>query len=254
MNVSQHNEDPWCRYLPLLHRILAKSAAANEFPRVSGDLSLNDACPVWETLHYLLRFLLGWEDTGAGLAVWYATGKPIDDSPLLQIVSELWDRNRQLDFYAAWAWVYGPQGHARDPLYHNVDWWKEFKRRSRPSGSDPFHGGSNPLHLGHSEWFGNDQPETDRAQLHFDTFARRAVLIVNQFGSWRRDLRMAEQRLPPVGERSWQVEVFDRQVGFLGLFRLSRVTGRWFQGKHRVHMLGRLVTATIGDTDQTALS
>lgn len=242
MNVAQGIKDPWCRHLPLLHRILAKSAEADAFPYVSDNLSLNDACPIWETLHYLLRFLLGWDDPGAGLAWWYSHGKPVDGSPLLQAVSELWDRDRQLDFYAAWAWIHGPHDHARDPLYHDVDWWKELERRSRQSGSDPFHGGSNPLHLGHSDGFGNDQPETDRAQLHFDTLTRRAVLIVNHFGSWRRDLRQAEQRLPLVGERSWQVEVFDRQVGYLGLFRLSRATGRWFQGKHSVHVRGHHVS------------
>ena len=64
------------------------------------------------------------------------------------------------------------------------------------------------------------------------------MLIVNHLGSWRRDLRRSEQRLPAVGERSWHVEVFDRQTGYLGLFRRSRETGRWFQGKHSIHIRG----------------
>ena len=103
--------------------------------------------------------------------------------------------------------------------------------------------GSNPLHLGHSDCFGFDEVEPDRARLHFDVSARRAVLIVNHLGSWREDLRRAEKRLPATGERSWHVEVFDRQTGYLGLFRRSRETGQWFQGKHSVHVRGNRQTA-----------
>lgn len=64
-------------------------------------------------------------------------------------------------------------------------------------------------------------------------------MIVNHLGSWRRDLLGLEKHLPAIGERSWHVEVFDRQTGYLGLFRRSRETGRWFQGKHSVHVQGK---------------
>jgi hypothetical protein len=67
---------------------------------------------------------------------------------------------------------------------------------------------------------------------------RRAVLVVSSFPSWRRELGEFGAGLPDLGERSWRVEVFDRKVGFLGLLRKSRVSGLWFQGKHRVHAAG----------------
>ena len=56
--------------------------------------------------------------------------------------------------------------------------------------------------------------------------------------SWRDALESFGSTLPPDSQRYWHVDVFDRWVGHLGLFRRSRVTGRWFQGKHSVHMRG----------------
>lgn len=35
------------------------------------------------------------------------------------------------------------------------------------------------------------------------------------------------------------VDVFDKRVGWLGTYRQSRVTGRWFAGTHSLHMVGQ---------------
>ena len=246
-------EDTWCRYLPLLHRLLADPLSDEPFPRVAESLPLEDACAVWETLHYLIRVLLGWNDPGLGLSWWYAHGKPVEDSPLLAAVVRWWGGENLLDFYAAWAWNESlarfrqGEGVRSDALpagwYADARWWEAFRRRPRPAGSDPYHGGSNPLHLGHSDCFGWEEVEPNRAQLHFDVLTRRAVLIADHLGSWRGDLRWSQKRLPAIGERSWQVEVFDRQTGYLGLFRRSRETGRWFQGKHSIHIRGNCLSA-----------
>ena len=77
--------------------------------------------------------------------------------------------------------------------------------------------------------------------LHFDKESHRAVLLVNHIGAWRDALVQAEARLPKISDRSWYVDVVDvvdRQFGLLGTFRKSRVTGRWFLGKHKIHMQG----------------
>jgi hypothetical protein len=227
---------------------MADPMSADGFPRVSDAHSLEEGCAIWETLHYALQSLLGWNDPGAGLAWWYAHGKPTADCTLLQIVSTLWDREHQLDYYTAWAWSYdinhcnpddiSSTEFAKKSRYHDQEWWADLKRRGLPRWVNPFYGGGNPLHLGHSNGFGYDVPPQDHAKLHVDASSRRAVLIVNHLGAWRRDLDQAGQRLPPIGERSWHVEVFDRQTGYLGLFRRSRETGCWFQGKHSLHMKG----------------
>ncbi len=246
MSEPYQIDDPWCRHLPLLHRIVAGDARPEEFPRVSDSLELEEACAIWESLHYLLRYLLSWDDVSAGLAWWYAAGQPVADSPLLETVLQLWDREQQLDYYAAWAWTQGvprseqPSNLARDSAYHDLAWWEAFMRRPKPAGYNPYYGGGNTLHLGHSDWLGENEPASDPAELHFDESSRRAVLVVSSFGNWRRELSQSgNQLLPLAGDRSWHVELFDRQSGCLGLFRRSRETSRWFQGKHSIHIQGR---------------
>ncbi|WP_153559237.1 hypothetical protein [Roseimaritima sediminicola] len=240
--------DGWCRRIPLLHQILAGSRSPKDFPDPTRALDLHDSCAVWEPLHYLLRSLLGWSNPAQGLAWWYQNGKPITDSRLLELVTRLWGCDDAVDFYAAWAWSSSepatgkPQAGATFP---DGSWWTQFRQRPRPSWPDPYHGGNNPLHLGPSdaEPFGGIEDEPDRKHawhLFHDEPTRRAVLIVDHIGIWRDALNRADARLPDVGNHSWYVEVFDRQYGRLGTFRKSRVTGRWFQGKHRIHMAGNI--------------
>lgn len=233
----------------MLHRALTDTQWIHSVPYASGVASLEEACASWETLHYLLKALLGWESTGHGLAWWYEAGKPEDD-PCLKLVRNYWDDHYQLDYYAAWAWRDGAQPFdldtmttgeiARTSPYPHEDWWRDFKRRGQALRHDPFYGGSNPLHLGHSDDFGMEHVRQDDPQpiLHANSKDRRAVLIVSSLGHWRRNLINMGGQLPKLQEHSWHVEVFDRQIGYLGLFRQSRVTGKWFMGKHSVHMVG----------------
>lgn len=241
--------DPWCKDIPNLHRALADPALEELLPYVSEQLELADACSSWETLHYLLTVLLGWESVGHGLAWWYKAEKPNDD-PALKLAWHYWDAHYQLDYYAAWAWRNGVQPFdlevmttgqiARTSLYPDENWWRDFKRRGQTLRHDPFYGGSNPLHLGHSDEFGMAYVGDDDPQpiLHSNPKDRRAVLIVSSINHWRRNLINMGGQLPKLGGHSWHVEVFDRQVGYLGLFRQSRVTGKWFMGKHSVHVQG----------------
>ncbi len=239
MNQPSCLDDPWCRYIPQLHRLLADPSTIDQFPSVTREMSLDEACAVWETLHYLLKGLLGWDDPGAGLVHWYAAGQPVDDSPLLALASRIWGRGGLIDDYAAWTWT----GERAVRLAPHPDWWREYMSGPPRRGHNAYFGGYNPLHLGHSDEFGYDEPDCEQAQLNYDKASRRAVLIVNHLGSWRRDLQRAGEQLPELGDRSWHVEVFDRQTGYLGLYRRSRVTGNWFQGKHSVHLWGHALVA-----------
>ena len=67
----------------------------------------------------------------------------------------------------------------------------------------------------------------------------RGVLFVEQIAGFREALyRDAElQRDHPSG-RSWRIDVICKQIGWLGTYRRSRVTGYWFAGKHSIHMAG----------------
>jgi len=234
-------DDEWCRHIPQLHQIIAGAVPPSEFPDLTRALSTSEACSVWETLHYLLQALLGWKYPGNGLRWWYQNGQPVEDSELLRLVSDIWGREQAIDYYAAWVWNTKELNEANAAgllAYPNEEWWRTLRARAKPRWREPFHGGTNPLHLGHSDWYFAEKPENDECELYHNTDSRRAVLIVNHIRTWQHDLRQVEQRLPNLGQRSWYVRVFDRQYGFLGVFRRSRITGRWFQGKHSIHMVG----------------
>ncbi|MBS7455712.1 hypothetical protein [Coralloluteibacterium stylophorae] len=243
--------DAWQAQWPLLFRALADPDVAMPSP---GNGGLEQACASWGALHHALRCLLGWEDVGRGLAWWYAAGRPVVDSPVLALVERVWGRDDLLDYYAAWAWKPEDVGWLRpqstDPTHHpspswlaqhaiwrDEDWWRAFLRRGAVRRHDPFYGGSDPLHL---SAHGGDEgaAPSPRARLMLQPGEHRAVLVAGELATWHADLHSAGQALPSLGERSWRVDVFDRLGGWLGEYRRSRVSGRWFTGRHAVHMQG----------------
>jgi len=238
--------DWWCQYLPALHRTLAAPGTEQGLPQSFARLDFEQTCAWWETLRYLFRALLGWRNLPGGLAWWYEAGKPALDDPRLTLVRERWDTCGELDFFAAREWeMQGYTGGGIDVAltwpaagYEPCPgWWREFKARAPFAPHGPYGGGYNPLHLGHSDEVGQNEPAGPGTGFH-DAATRRAVLIVHSFDSWARELREFGATLPALGDRSWHVEVFDRQVGCLGVFRQSRVTGQWFQGRHSIHLAG----------------
>lgn len=99
-------------------------------------------------------------------------------------------------------------------------------------------GGSNPPHLGDAR--------TETEAIHdegpsilgiTDSEKRRAVYITGRAGFYE-DLQSRWQKLPDVSPNKWRVDVFNRKLGYLGEYRMSRTTGRLHVGKHSVHMLG----------------
>lgn len=241
-------EDSWCRHLPDLHRTLADPTFCSRLPPVTAKLDLFDSCALWETLHYLLTHIVGWDSVGKGLGWWYREGQPIDQSAALALMKRHWGHFDCLDFYAAWAWSCernyeerqdsSPAAFAKATSQTDEGWWRRFLARQRHLDHDPFYGGGNSLHLGHSSNVGDTVGSRGSRSLAFDVATRRATLIVSGFGSWRSDLAHEAAALPQIGDRSWHVEVFDRQVGYLGLYRQSRVTHRWFAGPHSIHTRG----------------
>jgi hypothetical protein len=101
------------------------------------------------------------------------------------------------------------------------------------------------LHLGHvldhllgPGW--DDQEISGRLLHDSHTGSQReASLILDRYCGWYAALSRMGSGLPqrPDG-RSWLVHVTVKPVGFLGTYRRSRKTGRWFAGRHEHHMLG----------------
>jgi len=235
----------WCRLIPRLHQILASPDTGHSFPAFRSDMELDEACAYWETANYLLRRLLGWRDIGLGLQWWFTEGKPELDDARLMVLKRVFDADGHLETLAMWGWVhaaYDSGGEQRAPeRFAGVEASKAFQEKypgyGRTLAHDPFHGGSNALHLDHSihDYTGQD---VDAQLLSSDESKRKAVLILDDARGWHAALHNYGSRLPDLGERSWHVDVVVRPIGWLGMFRRSRVTGEWFQGKHSIHVRG----------------
>ncbi len=243
--------DPWGQELPALFRALADPDVVMEPPRSD---SLAAACASWGALNYALHCLLGWDDVGRGLAWWYSAGRPVHDSPVLALVEQVWGQDDLIDYYAAWAWkptdagwmlsqqfspMDGPSPTwlAQNSRWPDEDWWRSFVRRGHEHHHDPFYGGTDSLHLAAHTGREDIKPSPEGSVLSM-VADRRAILVTSGIAHWLADVVVAEVKLPSLGDRSWRVDVFDRQVGWLGEFRRSRISGRWFRGKHSVHMQG----------------
>lgn len=247
--------DPWTRLVPDMFRSLADPAQRQFFPRPENT-GLENACASWGALNYALCSLLGWRDVGTGLARWYRAGKPVADSPVLSFIQEVWGEDNMLEYYAAWAWKprdsgwlvpqsvsisEGPSPHwlaTNSRYWQDEDWWRAFVRRGKVHSHDPFYGGTDSLHLGmHS---GPPVSDSSGESVYARTTQpRHVLLVVGSVDHWLADLIELGKQLPSLPDRSWQVDVFDRQVGYLGRYRQSRETGLWFTGRHSVHMWGQ---------------
>jgi hypothetical protein len=245
MKEQTWQKDPWLQYLPDLHRTLAAPDLRNGLPRSFISLSHEQSCAWWETLRYMLRSLLGWRSLPAGLAWWYDSGKPTLDDPVLRLMAERWNTRGELDYFAAREWEVARQsilnGYDSEWMFPDYEpspgWLRELHDRPPLMEHSPYYGPSNPLHLSHSDILAEWRP-AGPSTGSYQSDTRKAVLIVSGFDSWQQELLAYGPSLPSLADRSWYVEVFDRQIGYLGTFRQSRVTGHWFQGKHSIHMAG----------------
>lgn len=66
----------------------------------------------------------------------------------------------------------------------------------------------------------------------------RAIIVTDRLGHLLADVEAVGEQPLSREDRSWRIDVFERQVGWLGKFGQSQVSGRWFTGKHHIHMQG----------------
>lgn len=194
----------------------------------------------WHGLHFLTVARLGWRDPGQGLRAWNDLGRPSID-PTIDFIGSVWGQDGSLDAYIAWATLNHEQfGDQRRPATVPSPSWVEWSRRVREEPQlSLLDGGSNPPHLGTAE----DETEAicDQSRESVLTIAdldRRRAVYITGYGGFYKDLRRRWDELPAVAPQNWRVEVFNRRLGYIGEYRLSRTTGRLHSGKHSIHMLG----------------
>jgi hypothetical protein len=248
---------PWAWWLPLAWRAVADPRGDHLVPPAPEPLREGDhpsdhpyVLAWWAPLLHLLFFGTGWARPDLGLARWIELGQPQED-PVLQVVKRWWGPH-VLDLLA-WSScsdrLIGMAAKIADATHTAVnhvpltDRWAE--RRTAPNwrsiwecgGPDQMHLYSHALTPVQSHRHTRDEVLIAPGSHVGDT--RRAVLMLPSYEGWYLTLSRLGATLPVREDgHSWRVDVVVSPLGWLGSYRRSRLTGRWFSGRHRWHQLG----------------
>lgn len=209
------------------------------------------ALAYWSALLNLLIYSFGWARPDRGLRWWYDAGKPTDD-PRLQLISQVWEADGQLDWFAAWLWttpsIFESELLSELTGYHDdgspvpVDevWIETTRAVAAASGvTAPIgDGGWDELHLSQHSSGPLGECSCEPRLLRSSRTERRATLMLDSMIGWYRAVAVHGALLPELEQKSWRLDVVVRPVGHLGTYRRSRTTGLWFSGHHRHHLHG----------------
>lgn len=229
----------WGYAIPLMYRVLASPTDNLPMPpaptveRTPGELGY------WVPLLHLMLYSLGWAHPARGLRWWYDQGKPALD-PHLALMGEMWDRDGQLDWFAAWLWD-GPltspmqlrmPGEPASPEPVSVDReWLAAQRASADTArveAPCASGGYDPLHLSmHCTGPLNRPPR--RAITH--TVQGEQRIWISSAVGWYRALN-------EVDNVAGEVPVVVDTLGPVGTFHRSPDTGRWVATSDDIHRAG----------------
>ncbi|MFP5330904.1 MAG: hypothetical protein ACLGHX_00860 [Acidimicrobiia bacterium] len=243
------DDGPWGAAVPSLHRVLNAPDAGLPFLVAVHDVPDHEhQIAYWHSLLYMLIYSLGWSRPDRGLHWWLTNQHPTDD-PRLALLDRVWHTDGHLPHFLAW--LIDDPGLVRPidltpatteesiPLDVDRAWLSEGLANAPSPEVSGWGGGSDPHHLSVHIHVPIEDTRTDTAVLlRSGTDQRRAALIVDGFLGWYRILHVLGTDLPGLGTRSWHVDVTVRATGFLGTYRRSRQTGRWFAGPHSLHILG----------------
>ena len=240
----------WLANVPNVFQALADPEGTHDFAQApqGGDRG-STGHAYWESLLFLLVHSFGWRSPAHGLKWWHDAGRPCDDERL-SLIDQTWLADGFMRWFEAWVQfrsfsAKGEQAFQNLPLvipetetdrlgealdYLNL-------KLPRPDTSDNLH------LVGHlSGWVADEVLENPAPhnELILDSDGNpRGVLITDRVSSFREflDGAAALQNEHPSG-RSWRIDVICKQIGWLGTYRRSRVTGYWFAGKHSIHRAG----------------
>lgn len=245
------DSDPWVRHLPLLWQGLAGDPHFVPPPDPVRGETL-DAAAYWAPLLHMCWGRFGWEDPAAGIANWVALGCPTSE-PDADFLLNWWGRSTEV--MVLWAQrsqiLHQTSQHIAAQLGLGIrDSHDDFVLQHSPSGDSVsvyqefFTGGYDSLHLTMHVPGSLMMSSAKGARRIFrdpNHGSRDVALVLPVYAGWYRELAQLGADLGERADgRSWRVSVFVEPVGFLGTYRRSRVTGRWFAGRHRWHQVGRV--------------
>jgi hypothetical protein len=246
-------ETRWLINVPAVFRALAAPNGTHDFIRAPQPYEEppGGAPAYWGSLLYLLIYSFGWSSPAHGIAWWVRAGRPTDD-PRFALMEQVWVRDGQFDWFCAWLWQTQPRfdpaswSASHDELLRGQsDAWFQWmlneiqhSRTSAPYGGYP---GSDPLHLAAhlGRGFEHDFAQGSTSLTLDASGGTNGVLLAEHLMAWPTHLRDSSLLADghPSG-RSWRIDVVVKTVGWLGTYRRSLDTGRWFTGPHRYHEVG----------------
>jgi hypothetical protein len=241
----------WGRLVPYAWQLLQDprgDSPVPECPRPQKEGADSPQIAWWSPLLQLLFYGLGWPRPELGIRHWIDAGSPTDDD-VLRLVNRWW--GARAGYIAAWAAEFGPLEQAGQRIHAAVggthyyggpldDRWDRI--RATEDYRQAFGGGGDSMHLTyHCETaIASNDPNLPRQRLLRPSESNHSlplVLVVENYEGWYQMLSTVPPKQTPDG-RSQKVDVFCTKVGFLGTYRYSRDTGRWFRGQHRWHLMG----------------
>lgn len=231
-NDGSETNDPWTRHARLAWWAAADRANAPTFPPPPATMSPGrhwstfdehmDVIAWWSPLHHLTTAALGWQNPGKGLFEWMKAGRSVED-PVLWVIDRWY--GRYVELYAAWA----------DPSRAEAQVLRQTDRYRAAMGSDfdSHHLGGGP----HGVVGAVGDPGDVLAARYEDHPTVHGAAVSTSYRGWYRALNPVAASVAGPGQHPY-IDVFVRPIGWMGTFRRSRVSGRWFRGRHRWHQLG----------------
>lgn len=253
--------DNWVRTLPDLWRGFAFPDGPWRPPPLPREPVRHwESFDYWSPLLHLVLGPLAWADPALGASRWVGSGLPVQD-PATRVLSAWWGTD--VLAIAAWERIHSQPSRIAESLAQGLPGARPTRNRNASPGPEPDNaelqmlerdpvrrhwlqivgGGYDPLHLGghvNNALLSSPQPDASKGE-HFvaDLDQATAALILPSYQGWCR--RLAEQGSKvtnsPTRDR-WQIDVVARPIGWLGTYRLSPITGRWYACSHDVHLMG----------------
>lgn len=245
---------PWTWYVPTLWRALNDPHGPWEPPAKPWERHWSDEdthgqqIAYWAPLMTLTYGVLGWVRPELGVRRWADAGRPTEGAALT-VLDRWWGDDALM--LTAWAHAGGYINSYAHDVAERTD-----TKPGPDLGTDrlltkeawsPAPKSGDELLLGHflDHLFGDPDYKSGRADkgrlMHAqpDEPEREAALIIPRYAGWYASLTALGNQLPTRSDnRSWRVHVTSAPMGYLGEYRRSRVTGRWFSGPHHWHELG----------------